>query len=55
MELTKYQQGWIDAAREALAAEHGHDAMALAGRCGSLEWHLKEMLALIADLTGEQA
>jgi hypothetical protein len=51
MKLTKYQQAQVDAAAEILAAEHGYDAMELADHCGRLGWHLKEMLALITDLT----
>ncbi len=50
MELTKHQQARVRAAREALGAEHGYDAMSLAGHCGRLEWHLKEMLWLAGEL-----
>lgn len=38
-----------------LAREHGYDALALAERAGALEWHLGEMLALVAELAGTAA
>ena len=51
MELNAVQQRQIDAAREALAAGHGYDVASLGRRVGALEWWLKDVLALVDELT----
>jgi hypothetical protein len=53
MSLNPFQQNTADAARAALDDQTaGHEAADLAGRCGRLEWHMAELLELVAELAG---
>ncbi len=52
--LNVFQQNTADAARAALDDQSaGHEAADLAARAGRLEWHLAEMLALVAELAAD--
>jgi hypothetical protein len=52
--LNPFQQSTADAARAALE-DHagGHGLADLAGRVGRLEWHMAELLALVAELAAD--
>lgn len=54
MQLTPDQQRQVDAASAVLQAkDDSHSVMALAERVGALEWHLGEMLRLVAGLAAQ--
>ncbi len=50
--LTPGQAQRVEAARRVLADPPAHEPMDMAARIGRLEWHLGELLALVAELAG---
>lgn len=48
--LDRSRQDRADAARALLDSPHDYDPTSMAERIGRLEWHLSEMLALVAEL-----
>ncbi len=55
MSLNVFQQSTADAARAALDDQSPsmYELADMAGRVGRLEWHLAEMLALVAELAAD--
>ena len=53
MTLTPDQQARIDRAREALARPRGHDTIGLAEHCGRLDYLLRDLIALVEQVTDE--
>lgn len=50
MQLTADQAQRAERARAVLAEPSAYEPAEMAGRIGRLEWHLEELLSLIADL-----
>jgi hypothetical protein len=49
------QQATVSRAREALGRPSGYETADLAERIGVLEYHVRELLALVGQLTGQEA
>jgi len=45
----------VERARAVLAEPRAYDPLEMAGRIGRLEWHLQELLALVAGLEAAKA